>query len=200
MSTPLKYCSHDLWSSLSLFIFLNRNLRSCHMTELNLSIFCLPGPRKRIWSPDGCCDLCWEKADQDAEWAQCCGCFARSWLQARLKQDVSALPWEKQLCDYPHLLGFRWVCDDSVTHYIYQGRVGDNSREYRGVKERGLRVVSQCWLHAVCFHGISMQVVEVFKFMANKWLMSCRAVCWGTKACSRVSVSIQLQPKNEPEP
>ncbi|XP_075309189.1 DNA topoisomerase 2-binding protein 1-A-like [Odontesthes bonariensis] len=43
---------------------------------------------------------------------------------------------------------FRWTCDDTVTHYIYQGRVGDNSREYRGVKERGLHVVSQYWLHA----------------------------------------------------
>ncbi|CAG05512.1 unnamed protein product, partial [Tetraodon nigroviridis] len=42
----------------------------------------------------------------------------------------------------------QWVCDDSVTHYIYQGRVGDSSREYRGVKERGLHVVSQYWLHA----------------------------------------------------
>lgn len=45
----------------------------------------------------------------------------------------------------------RWACDDTVTHYIYQGRVGDNSREYRGVKERGLHVVSQYWLHAVSF-------------------------------------------------
>ncbi|XP_061522443.1 DNA topoisomerase 2-binding protein 1 isoform X1 [Phycodurus eques] len=43
---------------------------------------------------------------------------------------------------------FRWACDDTVTHYIYQGRVGDNSREYRGMKERGLHVVSQHWLKA----------------------------------------------------
>ncbi|KAI4806983.1 hypothetical protein KUCAC02_017769, partial [Chaenocephalus aceratus] len=43
---------------------------------------------------------------------------------------------------------FRWACDDTVTHYIYQGRVGDNTREYRGVKERGLHVVSQYWLEA----------------------------------------------------
>lgn len=48
-------------------------------------------------------------------------------------------------------LVFRWACDDTVTHYIYQGRVGDNTREYRGVKERGLHVVSQYWLQAVCF-------------------------------------------------
>lgn len=43
---------------------------------------------------------------------------------------------------------FRGSCDDSVTHYIYQGRVGDNTREYRGVKERGLHVVAPHWLHA----------------------------------------------------
>ncbi|XP_023806147.1 DNA topoisomerase 2-binding protein 1 isoform X1 [Oryzias latipes] len=43
---------------------------------------------------------------------------------------------------------FRWAYDDTVTHYIYQGRVGDNSREYKGVKERGVHVVSQYWLQA----------------------------------------------------
>lgn len=49
------------------------------------------------------------------------------------------------------LLFCRWAYDDTVTHYIYQGRVGDNSREYKGVKERGVHVVSQYWLQAVCF-------------------------------------------------
>uniref|UniRef100_A0A8B9L4H5 BRCT domain-containing protein n=1 Tax=Astyanax mexicanus TaxID=7994 RepID=A0A8B9L4H5_ASTMX len=43
---------------------------------------------------------------------------------------------------------FRWACDDSVTHYIYQGKVGDNSKEFRAVKERGLHIVSQHWLQA----------------------------------------------------
>lgn len=46
-------------------------------------------------------------------------------------------------------VGSRWSCDDTVTHYIYQGRVGDNTREYRAVKERGVHVVSQHWLQAV---------------------------------------------------
>ncbi|KAL6462635.1 hypothetical protein MHYP_G00290570 [Metynnis hypsauchen] len=43
---------------------------------------------------------------------------------------------------------FRWACDESVTHYIYQGKVGDNTKEYRAVKERGLHIVSQHWLKA----------------------------------------------------
>ncbi|MEQ2187273.1 hypothetical protein GOODEAATRI_002971, partial [Goodea atripinnis] len=41
-----------------------------------------------------------------------------------------------------------WACDNTVTHYIYQGRVGDTSREYKAVKERALHVVSQYWLLA----------------------------------------------------
>uniref|UniRef100_A0A672T6J6 BRCT domain-containing protein n=1 Tax=Sinocyclocheilus grahami TaxID=75366 RepID=A0A672T6J6_SINGR len=43
---------------------------------------------------------------------------------------------------------FRWSCDNSVTHYIYQGKVGDNSKEYKAVKVRGLHIVSQHWLQA----------------------------------------------------
>ncbi|XP_077364967.1 DNA topoisomerase 2-binding protein 1 isoform X2 [Festucalex cinctus] len=43
---------------------------------------------------------------------------------------------------------FRWACDDTVTHFIYQGRAGDNSREYRSAKERVLHVVSHHWLEA----------------------------------------------------
>ncbi|KAL4635475.1 DNA topoisomerase 2-binding protein 1 isoform X2 [Arapaima gigas] len=46
------------------------------------------------------------------------------------------------------VLCLRWSCDDTVTHYVYQGRVGDSSREYRAVKERGLHVVSEYWLQA----------------------------------------------------
>uniref|UniRef100_A0AAX7VYG1 BRCT domain-containing protein n=1 Tax=Astatotilapia calliptera TaxID=8154 RepID=A0AAX7VYG1_ASTCA len=74
-------------------------------------------------------------------------------------QAVSASPQlaktaEKEVNTKPqHILAIisvrlKWACDDTVTHYIYQGRVGDNTREYRGVKERGLHVVSQYWLQA----------------------------------------------------
>ncbi|XP_066543880.1 DNA topoisomerase 2-binding protein 1 isoform X2 [Amia ocellicauda] len=43
---------------------------------------------------------------------------------------------------------FRWSCDDTVTHYIYQGRQNDSSREYKAVKERGVHIVSEHWLQA----------------------------------------------------
>ncbi|XP_028289233.1 DNA topoisomerase 2-binding protein 1 isoform X2 [Parambassis ranga] len=61
---------------------------------------------------------------------------------------------------------FRWACDDTVTHYIYQGRVGDSTREYRGVKERGLHVVSQYWLHA-CAEELRHVPESLYPFTYN---------------------------------
>uniref|UniRef100_A0A8C7CJH9 DNA topoisomerase II binding protein 1 n=1 Tax=Oncorhynchus kisutch TaxID=8019 RepID=A0A8C7CJH9_ONCKI len=61
---------------------------------------------------------------------------------------------------------FRWSCDDTVTHYIYQGRVGDNTREYRAVKERGVHVVSQHWLQA-CAEDQSHVSESLYPFTYN---------------------------------
>lgn len=62
----------------------------------------------------------------------------------------------------------RWSCDDSVTHYIYQGKVGDNTKEYRAVKERGLHIVSQHWLQAVGIHThthtVMLMIYEISYF------------------------------------
>lgn len=41
---------------------------------------------------------------------------------------------------------FRWNFDESVTHFIYQGRQNDTNREYKSVKERGIHIVSEHWL------------------------------------------------------
>ncbi|MGH0150929.1 UNVERIFIED_CONTAM: hypothetical protein FKN15_042845 [Acipenser sinensis] len=43
---------------------------------------------------------------------------------------------------------YRWSYDETVTHFIYQGRQNDTSREYKAVKERGVHIVSQHWLQA----------------------------------------------------
>ncbi|XP_053571725.1 DNA topoisomerase 2-binding protein 1 [Bombina bombina] len=44
---------------------------------------------------------------------------------------------------------YRWCFDESVTHFIYQGRQNDTSREFRSVKERnGIHIVSEHWLLA----------------------------------------------------
>ncbi|XP_008056831.1 DNA topoisomerase 2-binding protein 1 [Carlito syrichta] len=41
---------------------------------------------------------------------------------------------------------YRWSFDETVTHFIYQGRPNDTNREYKSVKERGLHIVSEHWL------------------------------------------------------
>uniref|UniRef100_A0A8D0LAS5 DNA topoisomerase II binding protein 1 n=1 Tax=Sphenodon punctatus TaxID=8508 RepID=A0A8D0LAS5_SPHPU len=41
---------------------------------------------------------------------------------------------------------YRWCFDETVTHFIYQGRQNDNNREYKSVKERGVHIVSEYWL------------------------------------------------------
>ncbi|XP_048190944.1 DNA topoisomerase 2-binding protein 1 [Perognathus longimembris pacificus] len=41
---------------------------------------------------------------------------------------------------------YRWSFDETVTHFIYQGRSHDTNREYKAVRERGVHVVSEHWL------------------------------------------------------
>ncbi|XP_072507452.1 DNA topoisomerase 2-binding protein 1 isoform X1 [Notamacropus eugenii] len=41
---------------------------------------------------------------------------------------------------------YRWSFDETVTHFIYQGRPNDTNREYKAVKEKGVHVVSEHWL------------------------------------------------------
>ncbi|XP_051871799.1 DNA topoisomerase 2-binding protein 1 isoform X2 [Pristis pectinata] len=43
---------------------------------------------------------------------------------------------------------YRWSYDETVTHFIYQGRQNDTSREYKSVKEKGIHIVSEYWLFA----------------------------------------------------
>ncbi|XP_014374003.1 DNA topoisomerase 2-binding protein 1 isoform X1 [Alligator sinensis] len=41
---------------------------------------------------------------------------------------------------------YRWCFDETVTHFIYQGRQNDSNKEYKSVKERGIHIVSEHWL------------------------------------------------------
>ncbi|XP_012580437.1 PREDICTED: DNA topoisomerase 2-binding protein 1 isoform X2 [Condylura cristata] len=41
---------------------------------------------------------------------------------------------------------YRWSFDETVTHFIYQGRPNDTNREYKSVKERGVHIVSEHWI------------------------------------------------------
>ncbi|XP_078233485.1 DNA topoisomerase 2-binding protein 1 isoform X2 [Pogona vitticeps] len=41
---------------------------------------------------------------------------------------------------------YRWCFDETVTHFIYQGKQNDSNREYKSAKERGVHIVSEHWL------------------------------------------------------
>uniref|UniRef100_A0A8C4RPF1 DNA topoisomerase II binding protein 1 n=2 Tax=Erpetoichthys calabaricus TaxID=27687 RepID=A0A8C4RPF1_ERPCA len=41
---------------------------------------------------------------------------------------------------------YRWAYDDTVTHFIYQGRQNDSSREYKAIKDKGVHIVSEHWI------------------------------------------------------
>ncbi|XP_069861535.1 DNA topoisomerase 2-binding protein 1 isoform X1 [Dipodomys merriami] len=41
---------------------------------------------------------------------------------------------------------YRWNFDETVTHFLYQGRANDTNREFKSARERGVRVVSEHWL------------------------------------------------------
>ncbi|XP_044311944.1 DNA topoisomerase 2-binding protein 1 [Varanus komodoensis] len=41
---------------------------------------------------------------------------------------------------------YRWCFDETVTHFIYQGKQNDSSREYKSAKERGIHIVSEHWI------------------------------------------------------
>ncbi|XP_043575384.1 DNA topoisomerase 2-binding protein 1 [Chiloscyllium plagiosum] len=43
---------------------------------------------------------------------------------------------------------YRWSFDETVTHFIYQGRQNDSNREYKSIKEKGIHIVSEYWLFA----------------------------------------------------
>ncbi|XP_067856042.1 DNA topoisomerase 2-binding protein 1 [Heptranchias perlo] len=43
---------------------------------------------------------------------------------------------------------YRWSYDETVTHFIYQGRQNDSSREYKSAKEKSIHIVSEHWLFA----------------------------------------------------
>uniref|UniRef100_G3WED9 DNA topoisomerase 2-binding protein 1 n=1 Tax=Sarcophilus harrisii TaxID=9305 RepID=G3WED9_SARHA len=47
---------------------------------------------------------------------------------------------------------YRWSFDETVTHFIYQGRPNDTNREYKAVKERGIHIVSEHWLLEPLLH------------------------------------------------
>uniref|UniRef100_A0A8C4Q3B7 DNA topoisomerase II binding protein 1 n=1 Tax=Eptatretus burgeri TaxID=7764 RepID=A0A8C4Q3B7_EPTBU len=67
-----------------------------------------------------------------------------------------------------HSLGAntRSTFDSRVTHYIHQGRSNDTTQEYKAVKERGIHIVSDFWLHA-CAQEKSHVLESLYPFTYN---------------------------------
>nr|XP_015210452.1 PREDICTED: DNA topoisomerase 2-binding protein 1 [Lepisosteus oculatus] len=61
---------------------------------------------------------------------------------------------------------FRWSYDETVTHFIYQGRQNDNSKELKSVRERGIHIVSEHWLH-VCAEEQRIVPESLYPFTYN---------------------------------
>ncbi|KAM4705108.1 DNA topoisomerase 2-binding protein 1 [Rhinophrynus dorsalis] len=89
---------------------------------------------------------------------------------------------------------YRWCFDESVTHFIYQGRQNDSNREYRSVKERnGIHIVSEHWLLA-CAEEQKRVPESLYPHTYNpKMSLDISAVQDASQCNSRLSTSITHQ-------
>jgi hypothetical protein len=96
---------------------------------------------------------------------------------------------------------FRWSFDETVTHFIYQGRPNDTNREYRSVKERGIHIVSEHWLLEVSSafspsFSINWKYIQTFQntnqcqWMQISLIILVNCVWWRTMArvCRRAEL------------
>uniref|UniRef100_UPI00358F4402 DNA topoisomerase 2-binding protein 1 isoform X2 n=1 Tax=Myxine glutinosa TaxID=7769 RepID=UPI00358F4402 len=75
---------------------------------------------------------------------------------------------QAELHKLAHSLGAttRPTFDSCVTHYIHQGRSNDTTQEYKAVKDRGIHIVSDFWLHA-CAQEKSHVLESLYPFTYN---------------------------------
>ena len=58
---------------------------------------------------------------------------------------------------------YRWTYDQSCTHFIFQGRSNDNSKEFKLAKEQKKFIVSPHWLTVVSFLSIFEKILLKFR-------------------------------------
>ncbi|XP_073534197.1 DNA topoisomerase 2-binding protein 1 [Phyllobates terribilis] len=86
---------------------------------------------------------------------------------------------------------YRWCFDESVTHFIYQGKQNDTNREFRSIKERtGIHIVSEYWL--LCCAEEQRKVPEsLYPYTYNpKMSLDISAVQDGAHNSSNISTTI----------
>ncbi|XP_073915497.1 DNA topoisomerase 2-binding protein 1 isoform X3 [Castor canadensis] len=93
---------------------------------------------------------------------------------------------------------YRWSFDETVTHFIYQGRPNDTNREYRSVKERGIHIVSEHWL-LECAQEYKHLPESLYPHTYNpKMSLDISAVQDGHLCNSRVLSSVSDKPDHLP--
>ncbi|KAG8572750.1 hypothetical protein GDO81_012155 [Engystomops pustulosus] len=86
---------------------------------------------------------------------------------------------------------YRWCFDESVTHFIYQGKQNDTNREFRSVKERsGIHIVSEHWLLS-CAEEQRRVPESLYPHTFNpKMSLDISAVQDGTQNSSKISITV----------
>ncbi|XP_075068548.1 DNA topoisomerase 2-binding protein 1 [Mixophyes fleayi] len=89
---------------------------------------------------------------------------------------------------------YRWCFDESVTHFVYQGRQNDTNREFKSVKERsGIYIVSEHWL-LVCAEEQRRVPESLYPHTYNpKMSLDISAAEDGTQNSSKLSKSTNFK-------
>ncbi|XP_050996005.1 DNA topoisomerase 2-binding protein 1 [Acomys russatus] len=94
---------------------------------------------------------------------------------------------------------YRWSFDETVTHFIYQGRANDNNREYKSAKERGVHIVSEHWL-LECAQEYKHLPESLYPHTYNpKMSLDISTVEDGRLCNSRVPLAISASMDDEPD-
>nr|XP_002814104.3 DNA topoisomerase 2-binding protein 1 isoform X4 [Pongo abelii]XP_054408622.1 DNA topoisomerase 2-binding protein 1 isoform X4 [Pongo abelii] len=95
---------------------------------------------------------------------------------------------------------YRWSFDETVTHFIYQGRPNDTNREYKSVKERGVHIVSEHWL-LDCAQECKHLPESLYPHTYNpKMSLDISAVQDGRLCNSRLLSAVSATKDDEPDP
>uniref|UniRef100_A0A8D2II29 DNA topoisomerase 2-binding protein 1 n=1 Tax=Urocitellus parryii TaxID=9999 RepID=A0A8D2II29_UROPR len=94
---------------------------------------------------------------------------------------------------------YRWSFDDTVTHFIYQGRPNDSNREYKSIKERGIHIVSEHWL-LECAQEYKRLPESLYPYTYNpKMSLDISTVQDGRLCNSRVPSAVSAAEDEEPD-
>ncbi|XP_021513071.1 DNA topoisomerase 2-binding protein 1 isoform X1 [Meriones unguiculatus] len=94
---------------------------------------------------------------------------------------------------------YRWSFDETVTHFLYQGRANDSNREYKSAKESGVHIVSEHWL-LECAQEYKRLPESLYPHTYNpKMSLDISTVQDGRLCNSRLPSAVSASKDNEPD-